>query len=58
VGGALQFGPAQKLVSNWSAPQVLYCVAPNGRRTLLDRVAQQVSQSVTILTNFTAGLEK
>ncbi|MBV9622998.1 MAG: PD40 domain-containing protein, partial [Acidobacteria bacterium] len=57
VGGALQFGIAQKIVNHWSAPQVFYDVAPNGRRILLDRVSQQVSQSFTILTNFTAELE-
>jgi eukaryotic-like serine/threonine-protein kinase len=58
AGGALQFGTAQKLVSNWSAPQVIYDVSPDGKRILLDRVEQQVSQSVTVVTNFTAGLKK
>ena len=58
VSGALQFGVPQTLVSNWSAPQVFYDVAPDGKRVLLDRVSQQVSQSVTVLTNFTAGLKK
>ena len=58
AGGALQFGAAQKLVSNWSAPQVIYDVSPDGKKVLLDRVEQQVSQSVTVVTNFTAGLKK
>lgn len=58
AGGALQFGAAQKLISNWSAPQVFYDVSPDGKKFLLDRVAQQVSQSVTVVTNFTAGLRK
>ena len=58
VGGALQFGTPQRLVSNWSAPQVFYDVTPDGKKILLDRVAQQVSQSITIVTNFTAGLKK
>ena len=58
TGGALQFGAAQKLISSWSAPQVFYEVSPDGKKFLLDRVAQQVSQSVTVVTNFTAGLKK
>jgi eukaryotic-like serine/threonine-protein kinase len=58
VAGALQFGTAETLVSNWSAPQVSYNVSPDGKKILLDRVAQQVNQSVTVMTNFTAGLKK
>ena len=56
-GGALQFGATETLISNWSAPQVFYDVTPDGRKILLDRVAQQVSQSVTVVTNFTEGLK-
>ena len=56
--GALQFGAAEKLVDHWSAPQVFYDVSPDGKKFLLDRVAQQVSQSVTVVTNFTVGLKK
>jgi len=58
VGGALQFGTAQTLVTNWSAPQVFYDVFPGGKKILLDRISQQVSQSVTVVTNFPAGLKK
>ncbi len=58
VGGSLQFGAAEKLVTNWSAPQVFYDVSPDGKKFLLDRVEQQVSQSVTVVMNFTAGLKK
>ena len=58
AGGALQFGAPQTLVSGWSAPQVFYDVAPDGKKILLDRVSQQVSQSVTVVTNFTAELKK
>jgi Tol biopolymer transport system component len=58
AGGSVQFGAAQKLISNWSAPQVFYDVSPDGKKFLLDRVEQQVSQSVTVVTNFTAGLKK
>jgi eukaryotic-like serine/threonine-protein kinase len=58
VNGALQFGAAQNIVSNWSAPQVFYDVSPDGKKILLDRISQQVSQSVTVVSNFTAGLKK
>jgi Tol biopolymer transport system component len=58
TGSSLQFGVAEKLISNWSAPQVFYDVSPDGKKFLLDRVAQQVSQSVTVVTDFTAGLKK
>ena len=58
VGSSLQFGAPEKLIANWSAPQVFYDVSPDGKKFLLDRVAQQVSQSVTVVTNFTAGLKK
>jgi Tol biopolymer transport system component len=58
VGGALQFGAAQKLVSNWTSPNPFYDVSPDGKKILLDRVAQQVNQSVTVVTNFTADLKK
>jgi hypothetical protein len=33
-------------------------VTPDGKKILLDRISQQVSQSVTVVTNFTAGLKK
>jgi serine/threonine protein kinase len=58
VDGAMQFGSPQQLVSNWSSPQVFYDVSPDGKKILLDRVSQQVSQSVTVVTNFTAGAKK
>ena len=60
VGGALQFGAPQRLVSSstWSAPQIFYDVTPDGKKILLNRVAQQVNQSITVVTNFAAGLKK
>jgi Tol biopolymer transport system component len=57
-GDAVQFGAAQTLVANWTAPNIFYDVAPDGKKILLDRVSQQVSQSVTVVANFTAGLKK
>ena len=58
VNGALQFGAPETLINNWSAPQVFFDVSPDGKKVLLDRVAQQVSQSVTVVTNFAAELRK
>jgi serine/threonine protein kinase len=57
VGGALQFGAAQSIVNNWSAPQVFFDLTPDGKKILLDRISQQVSQSVTVVSNFTASLK-
>jgi Tol biopolymer transport system component len=59
-GSALQFGAPKVLIpsANWSAPQVFYDITPDSKKILLDRVEQQVSQSVTIVTNFAAGLKK
>ena len=57
TGGALQFGTPQNLVLNWSAPQVFYDVVPGGKKIVLDRIAQQVSQSLTVVTNFPAELK-
>jgi hypothetical protein len=58
VGDALQFGAAQILVGNWSAPQVFFDVTPDGKKILLNRVSQQVNQSVTVVANFAAELKK
>ena len=57
-GGALQFGTPQQLVAHWSAPAVFYDVSPDGKKILLDRISQQVSQSVTVVTNYAVGLKK
>ena len=58
VDGALQFGTTQTIINGWSAPDVFYDVAPDGKRIMLDRISQQVSQSLTVVTNFTAALKK
>ncbi len=57
TGSALQFGAPRTLVSHWSAPVVFYDVPPGGKKILLDRISQQVSQSVTVVTNFTSELK-
>jgi Tol biopolymer transport system component len=59
LNGGLQFGVAQTLASNSTSNQVgFYDVTPDGKKILLNLVAQQVSQSVSVVTNFTAGLKK
>jgi hypothetical protein len=58
ASGALQFGPAITLATAQATQQFIYDVSPDGKRILLDVVSQQVSQSVTVITNFTAGLKK
>ena len=59
-GGALQFGAPQMMVgtTNWSAPQAFYDVTPDGSKFLLNRIVQQVAQSVTVMTNFSVELKK
>ncbi len=59
IGEGLQFGAAQQLASNSTSNQLgFYDVTPDGKKILLNLVSQQVNQSVTVLTNFTAGLKK
>ena len=56
--GALEFGAPQTIVSRWTVlGQPFYDVTPDGGKILLDRVSQQVSQSITVVTNFTADLK-
>jgi eukaryotic-like serine/threonine-protein kinase len=57
TNGALQFGTPQSLVTNPAVQQFIYDVSPDGKRILLNTISQQVSQSVTVVTNFTAGLK-
>jgi len=60
-GNALQFGAPKVLIPSAnlaSAPSVFYDLTPDGKKILLDRVEQQVSQSVTVVTDFTAALRK
>jgi Tol biopolymer transport system component len=59
AGGALQFGAPQTLVSRLTILSVpFFSVTPDGKKILVARVAQQVSPSVTVVTNFTEGLKK
>jgi eukaryotic-like serine/threonine-protein kinase len=58
VQGALQFGTPQAVLNNWSAPDGFFRVSPDGKKILLDRISQQISDSVTVLTNFPETLKK
>jgi len=58
-GGALQFGSPQVYIHQWTVLITpFFSVAPDGKRFLMARVAQEVSQPVTVVTNFSAGLKK
>jgi Tol biopolymer transport system component len=55
----LQFGATQALATNpASFGGGLYDVTPDGKKILQNVVSQQVSQSVTVATNFPAGFMK
>jgi Tol biopolymer transport system component len=58
VNGAPQFGAAQPLTTTVSAPEFFYDVTPDGKKILLPVVTQQVNQSMTVVTNWAAGLKK
>lgn len=58
VDGAPQLGAPQQIPITTSAPTVFYDISPDGKKILIDNVAQQVSPSVTIVTNFAASLKK
>ncbi len=58
VAGALQFGAPQMIVNSWSMPQPFYQFGPDGKKILLYRVSQQVSDSLTVVTNFSSTLTK
>lgn len=59
LGNTLEFGTSQTLVSQWTILTLpFFSVTPDGKKLLMERVAQQVSQPVTIVTNFTSGLKK
>jgi Tol biopolymer transport system component len=59
LGNTLEFGAGQTLVSQWTVLSTpFYSVFPDGQKLLMERVSQQVSQPLTVVTNFTAQLRK
>ena len=59
LGNTLEFGAGQTLVSQWTVLSTpFYSVFPDGQKLLMERVSQQVSQPITVVTNFTAQLRK
>ncbi|MGH9498371.1 MAG: TolB family protein [Terriglobales bacterium] len=58
VNGAPQFGAAQQLTTTAAAPEFFYDVSPDGKKILLPVVSQQVNQTLTVVTNWMAGLKK
>jgi serine/threonine protein kinase/Tol biopolymer transport system component len=57
-GGTLNIGSTRELISRWISPDIFFDVSPDGKRILLDRVSQQVGESITVLTNFTSAVKK
>jgi hypothetical protein len=59
LGNTLDFGAGQTLISQWTVlSKPFYSVFPDGQKLLMERVSQQVSQPLTVVTNFTAQLRK
>ena len=58
VEGAPQLGAPQQIPITTSAPTVFFDISPDGKKILIDNVAQQVSPSVTVVTNFAGSLKK
>jgi Tol biopolymer transport system component len=58
AAGALQFGAPQTLVSTWSMPEPFFQLSPDDKNILLYRISQEVSDSVTVITNFPSLLKK
>ncbi|HWY22595.1 MAG TPA: protein kinase [Candidatus Acidoferrum sp.] len=56
--GALQFGAGQPVATTPATQQFIYDVSPDDKKILLNVVSQQVNQSITVVSNFTAGLKK
>jgi eukaryotic-like serine/threonine-protein kinase len=58
-GGALRFGSPQTLVNRWTIVTFpFFDVSADGKKILLEQISQQVSQSVTVVSDFAEGLEK
>ncbi len=59
LGNTLEFGASQTLVSQWTILTIpFYSVSPDSKKLLMERVAQQVSQPITVVSNFSAGLKR
>jgi Tol biopolymer transport system component len=59
LGNKLEFGASQTLVSQWTILTLpFYSVSPDGKTLLMERVSQQVSQPLTVVTNFASQLRK
>jgi hypothetical protein len=59
VNGTPQFGTPKSIATGSSAQQFFfYDVAPDGSKLLLPGITQQVSQPVTVVTDWTARLKK
>jgi len=58
-GDGLQFGTPQTLIGEVNVAGLPnYDVSRDGKKVLISRLSQQVNQSVTLVTNFTEGLQQ
>ena len=58
-GDALQFGAPQTLITRTNTATVpSFAMSPDGKQILVERLSQQVNQSVTLVTNFAEGLNQ
>ena len=59
LGNTLEFGASQILVSQWTILTLpFYSVSPDSKKLLMERVSQQVSQPLTVVSNFIAQSRK
>jgi len=58
ANGALRFGVEKALAVSPANQQGFYDITPDGKKILLNLVSQQVNQSMTVISNFPAGLKK
>lgn len=59
LGNTLEFGASRTLVSQWTILTLpFYSVSPDGKKLLMERVSQQVSQPLTVVTNFVTQLRR
>jgi eukaryotic-like serine/threonine-protein kinase len=56
--GSIQFGPPQSLFTTPYAQNARFDAAPGAKKFLVNRVAQQTNQPVTIISNWPAELKK
>jgi Tol biopolymer transport system component len=57
-GGRIQFGSPQTLFANPNAQNPYFDAAPGAKKFILNRIAQQTNQPITLISNWPAELKK